>query len=118
MENKTKYIDLSYLKEMTEGNIELIKELVDIFKSQIPEFIAQMDASLNAGDWQALGSVAHKAKASVSLMGMSNLTDVLKTLEMNAKNAEKINELPLYVNKFKETTMLAVKELDELFPIS
>ena len=38
MDNKDKLINLSYLKEISNGNNEFIIELIDMFFEQIPEY--------------------------------------------------------------------------------
>lgn len=111
--NKYKYINLSYLLEVTEGNKDLIIELIEIFKSQIPEFNDLFNSYMNESSWYQLGLVAHKAKSSVSVMGMSKLAENLKNLENLSKNSEKIETYQSYINDFFVSTKHAVDELND-----
>lgn len=115
MNNKLKYVDLTYLESMAEGNEELIVEMIGIFKKQVPQFVAEMDMYLERKDWQSLGAVAHKAKSSVYIMGMSTLADDLKTLETIAKKGTEPESYASYIMKFKDTCDLAIGELDGLY---
>jgi HPt (histidine-containing phosphotransfer) domain-containing protein len=104
--------DLSYLREMSGGNRELILEMIGIFKEQVVEFSQEMDKLMNNKDYESLGKLAHKAKSSVSIMGMQDLAKDLKNLENLAKDGKKINSYAGIVQKFKDETAVATGELD------
>ncbi len=111
-DSNLKIVDLTYLKEMADGESSIIKEMIDIFKSQVDEFINEMRELESSKDWMNLSKVAHKAKSSVAIMGMNILADELKTLELLAKKGENAGEYPKYIAKFEEQCKLAVEELD------
>jgi HPt (histidine-containing phosphotransfer) domain-containing protein len=107
-------INLSYLKEMTGGNQALMQEMIDIFKNQVKEFSRDMDEYLNKEDYVSLGMLAHKAKSSISIMGLDDLSNDMKVLENLAKSGKEPEKYPLLVDKFKKETKEAVEELDEV----
>ncbi len=93
MEDKNKYIDLTYLEGIADGDTSIIKELVEIFLDQMPEFTEGFDQYMKEKDWLKIAAVAHKAKSSVVSMGMQELGNIdLKNLELLAKQL-RINEL-------------------------
>jgi HPt (histidine-containing phosphotransfer) domain-containing protein len=104
-------IDLSYLREMSGGNKELVLEMISIFSSQVKEFGDEMDMLLKNGEFEKLGKLAHKAKSSVSIMGLEELAGRLKGLENDAAVRKNIETYPVIVNNFKKATAEAVKEL-------
>jgi len=86
MPNPYKYINLGYLESITDGNDELIKELVTIFIEQVPEFNEGFEEGIEKRDWSQIAAIAHKAKSSVMSMGMDELGNKdLKNLELLAK---------------------------------
>jgi len=86
MAEKLSYVDLSYLEGIAEGDKDIIKELVEIFLDQMPEFTDGFDEYLKDRNWLKIAAVAHKAKSSVMSMGMDELGNVdLKNLELVAK---------------------------------
>ncbi|WP_430816043.1 Hpt domain-containing protein [Carboxylicivirga sp. RSCT41] len=86
MPNPYSHIDLGYLESITDGSYDLIKELINIFIEQIPEFKEGFDEGLSSKDWSKIAAVAHKAKSSVMSMGMEELGNKdLKNLELIAK---------------------------------
>jgi HPt (histidine-containing phosphotransfer) domain-containing protein len=45
---------------MSDGSKDIIVEMVDIFKSQIPEFIENMNTFLETKQYDSLASKSHK----------------------------------------------------------
>ena len=108
-----KIVDLTYLNSMADGSTEVIIEMIGLFKQQIPEFTGEMETHLKNEDWLALSKIAHKAKSSITIMGMNDLADELKRLELLAKEAKNIEDYPAVIEKFKTDCQRAVRELDE-----
>lgn len=106
--------DLSYLKEMSAGNKELVLEMIDIFKSQAEEFKRDMLDLFTKKEYLLLGKLAHKAKSSISIMGLTDLATDLKTLENNSKAGIKIEGYKKIIDKFIRETDEAVNELDQV----
>lgn len=107
-------IDLTYLQEMSGGNQDLVLEMIDIFKGQVDAFANEMETHLSNKDYLSLGKLAHKAKSSISIMGLSDLSNDLKSLENLAKEGKHTEKYPGLIDKFKQGTKEAVKELDEV----
>ncbi|MEZ5012537.1 MAG: Hpt domain-containing protein [Bacteroidales bacterium] len=55
-------INVSYLEEVCGGDKEIITEMVNIFRDQIPEFIEGMRSHYEKEEFPELGLLAHKAK--------------------------------------------------------
>lgn len=114
-ESNLKVVDLSYLKDMSDGESAIIKEMIDIFFTQVDEFIDEMKSLHEAKDWSGLGKLAHKAKSSVAIMGMNDLANDLKNFELLTKKQENIDEYKKYIVKFEEQCRLAVEELKLIY---
>lgn len=109
-------IDLSYLESMSAGDNKLIKEMIDIFKEQVPEFISEMKLAIKNNDSKAMASIAHKAKSSAAIIGITELAEFLKTLEKIASNNERTKEYPEFLNYFETTSKAAIKQLNKIYP--
>lgn len=107
------YADLSYLESMSMGSNDLIKEMIQIFVDQLPEFTEGLVKHLNNNELHQLGALAHKAKSSVAVMGMNDLATDLKTLELTAKAGESPEMYPVLVEKFILQVTVSAKELTE-----
>jgi len=104
--------DLTYLREMSGGNRELIKEMISIFNTQVEEFSKDMDNHLAKKEYEMLGKLAHKAKSSISIMGLNDLAIELKRLENLTKEGKDIDKYAGIISQFKKDTQLAVQELN------
>ena len=105
-------INVAYIEEICGGSKEIIIEMVDIFRQQVPEFLDEMTALHNDKQYYELGLLAHKAKSSVAIMGMEDLAVKLKELELKAKASEEIESYPSYLESFREQTNVALDELN------
>ncbi len=103
--------DMRYLQDISRGNKEIINEMIDIFVEQVAEVSEAMDNALVKNDYAALGSLAHKAKVSISIMGMKELAEDLKKLEINSQTSSMIDTYAITVEKFKFECKEAVEEL-------
>lgn len=107
-------VDLTYLKNMSAGNKELVLEMIEIFKNQVSEFSDDMDKHLANEEYELLGRLAHKAKSSISIMGLNELAADLKTFENLAKSGLEVEKYDEFIEKFKSETNEAVEELNEI----
>jgi len=105
--------DLAYLKNMSGDNPEIIKEMIAIFIEQAQEYIRDMQKNLDEKNYDAIGKLAHKAKSSISIMGMNDLAADMKTLELLAKEQKELETYPNFIEKFISQTQQAITELKE-----
>lgn len=105
--------DLAYLKNMSGDNPDIIKEMIGIFIEQAEEYIRDMQKHLAEKNYDALSKLAHKAKSSISIMGMNDLAADMKTLELIAKEQKEQESYPNFVEKFVNQTQQAITELKE-----
>jgi HPt (histidine-containing phosphotransfer) domain-containing protein len=109
-----KFIKMEYLDSVSGGDAEIIAELTTIFKEQSVEIYNEMRSFLDSQNYKALGLLAHKAKSSVSIMGMNELADMLKTFELQAREGKEPQLYEAYVERFKNETKEGIKELDDI----
>ncbi|GAB4281773.1 MAG: hypothetical protein Kow0068_06280 [Marinilabiliales bacterium] len=105
-------IDLTYLEEMSEGDNQLIAEMIDIFIEQIPEFITQFYNALEKKDFKKISLIAHKAKSSASVMGLSRLVEKLSNLENEVCENKDLNKAKEIIEHFTNVTQKAVFDLN------
>ena len=101
MDSHTKIIDLSYLKEMSGNNKDIMVEMVEIFIEQNPEFTEGISSYFENKQWTELGAIAHKAKSSVRIMGMDELGDCLEKIEHYSKGNQKVELQQKIKNRHK-----------------
>jgi len=90
--------DLTYLSEMMDNKKTLMGGIMDTFLLQIPEELESINAAITKTDYATIRSFAHTMKSSVSIMGITILTPILKEMEDLGKVAtgiERIKELSI-----------------------
>lgn len=108
-----KFINIEYLNTVSGGDPNVISEIVVMFKEQSIEIYDEMKSHLLVKKYNLLGSLAHKAKSSVLIMGMNDLAIMLKTLEVQAKEGKESELYESYIERFKVETDAAVTELED-----
>jgi HPt (histidine-containing phosphotransfer) domain-containing protein len=109
-----KLINPEYLHSVAGDDAQLIAEIVNMFKAQVPEIYSEMKSLYSRKDFTLLGMLAHKAKSSVAIMGMDELADMLKTFELSAKEGKETELYESFIEKFGKDTISAIAELDDL----
>lgn len=109
-----KYINTEYLESVSGGDKEVVREIVSIFKEQVTEISNEMSLLLSQKNYKLLGLLAHKAKSSISIMGMNDLAFMLKTFELQAKEGKEPEKYNIYISRFVNETREAIIELDDL----
>lgn len=109
-----RFINTEYLDSVGGNDNDVIREIVNIFCEQVVEMHNEMVRLLAEKNFLSLGLLAHKAKSSVAIMGMTDLATMLKSFEFQAKAGIDPEKYESYVARFKEETDGAVKELEDL----
>jgi len=105
--------NLNYLKTMSGGDSAFIMEMINLFIEQVQEYSALMPALLEEKKWEDLGKLAHKAKSSVAVMGMNETADLLKEMEILAREAKDVERYPDMVAQFLANCSQAITELQK-----
>lgn len=109
-----KLINPAYLDSIAGDDPQIIAEIVTMFKAQASEMYSEMRSLHSKKDYPMLGMMAHKAKSSVAIMGMSELAAMLRIFELSAKEGKETELYGSYIEKFGEDTRSAITELDDL----
>jgi PAS domain S-box-containing protein len=109
--NGKKQIDLSYLKEIAEGNNEFIKKMIRAYLSQTPGMLADMTKSIDEKKWKELRGVAHKMKPSLDFVGLHSIKQTVKDIEKYSNEESHLELLPGMVEEVKNTCTIAMDEL-------
>jgi len=109
-----KFINMEYLDSVSGGDSSIINELVALFKQQSNEIYNEMKSFLESKNYVSLGLLAHKAKSSVAIMGMSKLAEMLKTFELQAREGKETQLYEQYLERFRKETEEATRELEDI----
>jgi CheY-like chemotaxis protein/HPt (histidine-containing phosphotransfer) domain-containing protein len=74
-------VDLSLLSQAVGGNEKKILRYANLFVESIPETLAELQATLNSGDMEALADLGHRLKSSARMVGAMGFADMCQSLE-------------------------------------
>lgn len=97
--NAQSLITYSYLNEISGGDVDFQKEIVNTFLEEMVGEMDKMRTSLAAKDWQQLGNVAHKVKAPIGMICTDVMKDLVLKVEKNAKAEVELDEMPAHVDQ-------------------
>jgi CheY-like chemotaxis protein len=107
-----KCIDLTYLKELSNGSQDFIQQMIKLFLEQTPQGIETMEAAYGSKDWKMLKAAAHKMKPSFGFMGISGLKDIVAELEEDAAKGANEAGMGEKIAKIKSVCSQAFAELE------
>ncbi len=113
MHSDTNNYDLSYLIESSFNDISYVRKMVDLFLRKTPEYLKELDKLYKKKDYGELKKLAHKFKASLSIMGIQKAEETIHTLEMNITNKIFLDKIESQLEIIKESCENACKELKE-----
>lgn len=107
-----KFIDLTYLYDMSDGDDQFIVEIIRIFTSQIPDELDKLNFAIERQEWSAVHHIVHKMKSSVNHVGVKSIIPVIQQIETCTQNLENLNSIKSLYLEIKTACLAAIEELD------
>ncbi len=111
--NKFDYIDTKYLYSVSQNN-DFLKKIFSLFKDEVETFKQDLPTFLKTENFEELAELVHKAKSSISVLGMLKQADSMKSLETDIRNSEKRETYEERINQFISDCEHAVSEIEIL----
>ena len=102
--------NLNYIEEISGGDKEFMKQLIDIFLEQVPVFISNMKKFYAEKELIDLAKEAHTAKSSVLIFGIENSGILLKKIQLLAESNE-LSTIPNFIQSVEMELEVVAKEL-------
>jgi len=106
-------ISITELESISSGDKEFMKELIQIFLDQVPEYTFNMKKFFAEGNLKSLSKEAHTAKSSVLIFGMTRTGTSLKVIQLRAEENNR-EQLQLLITKVEEEMNDAANQLKEI----
>lgn len=104
-------IDLQFLKASTDDNPGLMIKMIEIMLRETPEELENMEYQYYQQDWKRLRAVAHKFKSSAAFMGLPDIEEMVKNIQIDAEREENLEDLLDRIETVKDTCLEACEEL-------
>ncbi len=108
------YANLTYLKSISDGNNEFLKDIISTFIKQTPPLLSEMQEASKNSNWKSLGDLAHKIKPNLTLLGINQLGPLVLSIETDGRAKETTDTLTARTTQFIETCSFAIEELEKI----
>ena len=81
-------IDLSNIEHLFKGDRALVREWIDLYLQESPQYFAQLTTSLASGDAKALASAAHDLQPQAHYLNAARMLELLTAIEEQAINGD------------------------------
>jgi len=107
--------NLSKVYALSDNDPDFVSEIVQLFVSEIPKDLKQMELGIKEKDYKQAYAFAHKIKPSLDLLGMTIAYDEVIQIEMWSKSEGKRREIEATLQSVKIQLEKAVKEIKKDF---
>ncbi len=107
-------IDLTYLESIAAGDKDFIKEMLQMFKKISLSEMEKMEKFQTEKNWIMIGSLAHKIKAPIQMLGDTDAVELIIDLEKSGKDKNIDNNVPELLIKTKEKLLQLINDVEEL----
>lgn len=94
-------VNLSYLIESSLNDEEYVKMMIDMYIKNTPDYLENFSKLLQEENLEELKRLAHKFKASVTIMGIDPVTTIIEQLENNITQENQLDKLPEMIEEIK-----------------
>lgn len=101
-DNGNEKIDLDVLLKDCYGELDMLQELLRLFKQNIYEFIGAVKIGITNQAFEEIHLAAHKLKAGLALLRTNDLKRIVVAIEEHAKKSEMANVKLLFEQFLQE----------------
>lgn len=87
-----KHINLEYLYEIADNEIDFVKEIINDYLTNVPTQFVELEKAVSTQDKESTKFIAHKMKSAFQFMGVQTLVELSQQME----KAEDDNALEVY----------------------
>jgi HPt (histidine-containing phosphotransfer) domain-containing protein len=110
-----RHINLEYLETMTDGDADMMQTMLEMLIAEIPDEMDKMKQSVKTEDWNEIFQISHKMKTTLSYIGNTDMIELNKQLEHDARHRENIAGVPAMVEKLCAMSIPVVEELEKAY---
>lgn len=104
-------IDLTYLNDITDGDNDTKRQLIELFFTQADEIKQRFIMAQLSDNVEEIGRTAHIAKSTTRVMGINNIADKMQDLQLLTEKKEAPEQYPVLVRYYLDEIPQAIAEL-------
>jgi CheY-like chemotaxis protein len=106
-----KLYDLTMIQSVSGGDKAFIKKMILLFIETVPQNVQELVDATERRNWELVSKMAHKLKSTIDSMGIRTIRDQIRTIEMNAKNQEQLEQIPNLVKQIESVVSSCIQQL-------
>ncbi|KAA3438574.1 response regulator [Rufibacter hautae] len=106
-------IDLSYLENFANGNVEFMRDILQLFIEQTPHLVQELTRAVSLSKWTETRTLTHKIKPSIALVGIQELEELNNTIEQSALNRTNTEQIPALVQQMVLLVNRSIQQLKQ-----
>ena len=99
-------VEMDILNDLTDGNADSLRELVDLFFKQTTQQLEQLEAAVRANKAEDVRRVAHSCAGASATLGMTRFVPLLRKLERQGASGTLINATQVYEDTAREFKLI------------
>jgi HPt (histidine-containing phosphotransfer) domain-containing protein len=99
-------VEMDRLNDLTEGNADSIRELIDLFYKQTTQQLAQLEAAVRANKADDVRRVAHSCAGASATLGMTRFVPLLRELEKQGASGVLTTAAQVYEDAAREFKLI------------
>jgi HPt (histidine-containing phosphotransfer) domain-containing protein len=107
-------IDLTYLETISGGDQQFINEMLTMVMNTTLTEIVTLNQHALRGEWDQVGSIAHKIKAPLQMLGVQIVSDLVIDIEQSGKHATQVDAIHDKVKLLESYMVELSKQVKEL----
>ncbi len=118
--DKIPQVDLSYLMDMSNNDINFVIEMLEMFVLQIPDIIVNLQVELGRKNWGKIGDLSHKVKSNFKMLGLGQQeADAFEVERIVKSSSIEESRISFIINRLVDKVDLLIPKLkDELRKLS
>lgn len=110
-----RHINLEYLETMTDGDADMMQTMLEMLIAEIPEEMDNMKQCAEKEDWNEIFQISHKMKTTLSYIGNTEMIELNRQIEHDARHREDISTLPARIATLCAMSVPVVEELGQAY---
>lgn len=109
---KQPIIELSFLKSISENNDQFFREFIQMFLTNTPKSLEEIEHAIRENDWEKIRMASHKIKPSFNYVGLKEQNIQAAKIEELSKKQENMTAIADLFTKIKAACIIAFSELE------
>lgn len=109
------YLDLSYLHQISDGDIAFEREILIIYLREVPALAHRIQKKMKTKEYDDAAELVHEMKSKIRALGVKQAWRLADFIELNLRNKTNLSVLPHKISAFfkiiRKSIFLAKKEL-------